>query len=154
MLGAIPNPKKTLVIDFSIEKIKSTIEFIPLLNSKYKFSSKNEILNSYIFEALEFLSLGIFADISLSKLDDNRTEITIEIRRKIGAFDQAHEVSRANDHIATVFELISKCIVLSESEISELETKKKSIPEKKGCMVAVLMTIGSLLGGSILYAMA
>jgi len=154
MLGAIPNPKKTLVIDFSIEKIKSTIEFIPLLNSKYKFSSKNEILNSYIFEALEFLSLGIFADISLSKLDDNRTEITIEIRRKIGAFDQAHEVSRANDHIAAVFELISKCIVLSESEISELETKKKSTPEKKGCMVAVLMTIGSLLGGSILYAMA
>jgi hypothetical protein len=45
MLGAIPNPKKTLAIDFSIEKIKSTIEFIPLLNSKYKFSSKNEILN-------------------------------------------------------------------------------------------------------------
>jgi hypothetical protein len=153
MLGAIPNPKKTLAIDFSIEKIKSTIEFIPLLNSKYKFSSKNEILNSYIFEALEFLSFGIFADISLSKIDDKRTEITIEIRRKIGAFDQAHEVSRANDHIAAVFELISKCIVLSESEISELETKKKSAPEKKGCMVAVLMTIGSLLGGSILYAM-
>lgn len=153
MLGAISNPKKTLAIDFSIEKIKSTIEFIPLLNSKYKFSSKNDILNSYIFEALEFLSLGIFADISLSKLDDKRTEITIEIRRKIGAFDEAHEVSRANDHIAAIFELISKCIVLSENEILELEAKKKSAPDKKGCMVAVLMTIGSLLGGSLLYAM-
>jgi hypothetical protein len=153
MLGAIPNPKKTLAIDFSIEKIKSTIEFIPLLNSKYKFSSKNEILNSYIYEALEFLSLGIFADISLSKIDDKRTDITIEIRRKIGAFDQAHEVSKANDHIAAIFELISKCIVLTEQEILDLETKKNSVPEKKGCMVAVLMTIGSLLGGSLLYAM-
>lgn len=153
MIGAIPNPKKSLVIDFSMEKIKSTIEFIPLLNSKYKFSSKNEILNSYIFEALEFLSLGIFADISLSKIDDKRTEITIEIRRKIGAFDQAHEVSKANDHIAAIFELISKCIVLTEQEISDLESKKNSVSDKKGCMVAVLMTIGSLLGGGILYAM-
>lgn len=154
MLGAISNPKKSLVIDFSIEKLKSTVEFIPLLNSKYKLNSKNEILNSYTFEALEFLSLGIFADISFSRQDESRTEISIEIRRKIGAFDQAHEVSKANDHISALFELISKCIVLTETEIKELETKKNSAPEKKGCMVAVLLTIGSLLGGSVIYAMS
>lgn len=153
MLGAIPNPKKSLVIDFTITAVKSTIEFIPLLNSKYKFSSKNEVLNSYTFEALEFLSLGIFADISLSKLDEARTEITIEIRRKIGAFDQAHEVSKANDHIAALFELISKCIVLSEAEMKDLETKKSTTPEKKGCMVAILFGLTGLLGGSVLYAM-
>ena len=81
-------------------------------------------------------------------------EITIEIRRKIGAFDQAHEVSKANDHIAALFELISKCIVLTETEKKELETKKISTPEKKGCMVAVLLTIGSLLGGGVIYAMS
>lgn len=154
MLGAISNPKKSLVIDFSIEKLKSTVEFIPLLNSKYKFNSKNEVFNSYTFEALEFLSLGVFADISFSIQDESRTEITIEIRRKIGAFDQAHEVSKANDHISVLFELISKCIVLTETEIKELETKKNSAPEKKGCMVAVLLTIGSLLGGSVIYAMS
>lgn len=154
MLGAISNPKKSLVIDFSIEKLKSTVEFIPLLNSKYKLNSKNEILNSYTFEALEFLSLGIFADISFSRQDESRTEISIEIRRKIGAFDQAHEVSKANDHISVLFELISKCIVLTETEIKELKTKKNSAPEKKGCMVAVLLIIGSLLGGSVIYAMS
>jgi hypothetical protein len=154
MIGAISNPKKSLVIDFSIEKLKSTVEFIPLLNAKYKLNSKNEILNSYTFEALEFLSLGVFADISFSRQEESRTEITIEIRRKIGAFDQAHEVSKANDHISALFELISKCIVLTETEIKELETKKNSTPEKKGCMVAVLLTIGSLLGGSVIYAMS
>lgn len=154
MLGAISNPKKSLVIDFSIEKLKSTVEFIPLLNSKYKFNSKNEVFNSYTFEALEFLSLGVFADISFSRQDESRTEITIEIRRKIGAFDQAHEVSKANDHIAALFELISKCIVLTETKKKELETKKISTPEKKGCMVAVLLTIGSLLGGGVIYAMS
>ncbi|MFM7006336.1 MAG: hypothetical protein ACKOWX_03690 [Flavobacteriales bacterium] len=154
MLGAIPNPKKTLVIDFTINTIKTNIEFLPLLNSKYKFSSKNEVLNTYTFEALEFLSLGIFADISLSKQDESRTEITIEIRRKIGAFDQAHEVSKANDHIAALFELISKCIVLSDSEIKDLETKKNSVPAKKGCMLIILLAISGLLGGTVLYAMS
>ena len=154
IIGAISNPKKSLVIDFPIEKLKSTVEFISLLNPKYKFNSKNEVFNSFTFEALEFLSLGIFADISFSKMEESRTEISIEIRRKIGAFDQAHEVSKANDHISTLFELISKCIVLSESEIKELESKKNSAPEKKGCMVAVLLSLASALGGSVLYAMS
>lgn len=154
MLGAISNPKKSLVIDFSIEKLKSTVEFIPSLNSKYKFNSKNEVFNSYTFEALEFLSLGVFADISFSKLDESRTEISIEIRRKIGAFDQAHEVSKANDHISTLFELISKCIVLTETEIKEIETNKSSAPEKKGCMIAVLLSLASALSGSVIYAMS
>ena len=154
MLGAISNPKKSLVIDFSIEKLKSTVELIPLLNPKYKLNSKNEVFNSYTFEALEFLSLGIFADISFSRQDESRTEISIEIRRKIGAFDQAHEVSKANDHISALFELISKCIGLTETEIKELETKKNSVPEKKGCMVAVLLSLASALGGSVIYAMS
>jgi len=32
MLGAIPNPKKSLTIDFPISKLKETIIFIPLNN--------------------------------------------------------------------------------------------------------------------------
>jgi len=154
MIGAISNPKKSLVVDFSIEQLKSTIEFIPLLNEKYKFTSKNAILNAYTFEALEFLSLGIYADISLSKQNEERTEITIEIRRKVGAFDQAFEVSKANDHIAKLFELISQCIVLSDEEIKNLTEKKTNSPEKKGCMLAVLLTVIGALGGSVLYAMS
>jgi len=154
MLGAIPNPKKSLVIDFSIDKLKSTVEFIPLLNNKYKLTSKNEVLNTFTFEALEFLSLGIYADISFSRQDESRTELTIEIRRKVGAFDQAHEVSKANDHIAALFELISRCVVLTEAQITELETRKQNTPQKKGCMVAILITVGSLVGGGVIYSLA
>jgi hypothetical protein len=154
MLGAIPNPKKSLVIDFSIDKLKSTVEFIPLLNNKYKLTSKNEVLNTFTFEALEFLSLGVYADISLSRQDESRTELTIEIRRKVGAFDQAHEVSKANDHIAALFDLISRCVVLTEAQITELETRKQNTPQKKGCMVAILITVGSLVGGGVIYSLA
>ena len=154
MLGAIPNPKKSLVIDFSIEKLKSTIEYVTVLNNTYKLNSKNDILNTYTFEAMEFLSLGIYADISFSKQDEGRTEVTIEIRRKIGAFDQAHEVSKANEHISTLFTLVSQCVVLSEEQIKELETRQQNMPKNSGCMVTVLLTIGSILGGGVIYALA
>ena len=154
MLGAIPNPKKSLVIDFSIEKLKSTIEYVTVLNNTYKLNSKNDILNTYTFEAMEFLSLGIYADISFSKQDEGRTEVTIEIRRKIGAFDQAHEVSKANEHISTLFTLVSQCVVLSEEQIKELETRQQNMPKSSGCMVTLLLTIGSILGGGVIYALA
>ena len=49
MIGAIPNPKKTLEIDFSVEQITSTIIFIPLKDNKYKFTSKNDILKTFRF---------------------------------------------------------------------------------------------------------
>ena len=84
MIGAIPNPKKTFEVDFNIEKLTSTIEFIPLKNNKYKFTSKNEILKTYRFEALEFLSLGVYIDISIGFISDTKTKIEIEVSRKIG----------------------------------------------------------------------
>jgi hypothetical protein len=80
--------------------------------------------------------------------------LTIEIRRKVGAFDQAHEVSKANDHIAALFDLISRCVVLTEAQITELETRKQNTPQKKGCMVAILITVGSLVGGGVIYSLA
>ena len=154
MLGAIPNPKKSLVIDFSMEKLKSTIEYVVVLNTKYKLNSKNDVLNTYTFEALEFLSLGIFADISFSRIDELKTEVTIEIRRKVGAFDQAHEVSNANEHISTLFNLLSQCVVLDEVQITEMEKRKQYVQKNSGCMVAVLITAGGMLGGGLIYALA
>jgi hypothetical protein len=103
---------------------------------------------------MEFLSLGIYADISFSKQDEGRTEVTIEIRRKVGAFDQAHEVSKANEHISTLFTLVSQCVVLSEVQIKELETRQQNMPKNSGCMVTLLLTIGSILGGGVIYALA
>ena len=75
MIGAIPNPKKTLEIDFSVEQITSTIIFIPLKDNKYKFTSKNDILKTFRFEAMEFLSLGVYIDISVSSISDTKCKI-------------------------------------------------------------------------------
>jgi hypothetical protein len=147
MIGAIPNPKKTLEIDFSVEQITSTIIFIPLKDNKYKFTSKNDILKTFRFEAMEFLSLGVYIDISVSSISDTKCKIEIEVSRKIGAFDQSYEVSKANDHIANIATLMSECVVLTPTEIKDLEEKKKAVVETKGCgktaAIFLFITIGT-----------
>jgi|GEM_PF-1119626 len=121
---AIPNPKKSSIVDFPIERIKQSVQNISLVNNKYKFTKSNDIFNQYTYEALEFLSLGIFADINLNSISENKTEITVEIRRKIGSFNQAHEVTKANEHLDKIFNAIANLTAMSPEEIQRLNDSK------------------------------
>ena len=140
-LFAIPNPKKSTQVDFPIERVKLSVQNIGLINNKYKFTSSNEIFNQYTFEALEFLSLGVFIDINLNSLGENKTEITVEIRRKIGSFNQSHEVTKANEHLVKIFDCIAKLTMKSPEEIEQLKT---SINAPK---VAAAKQVSSSTGG-------
>jgi hypothetical protein len=130
-VSAIPNPKKSTIVDFPIERIKLSVQNINLVNDKYKFTKANEIFNQYTYEALEFLSLGVFIDINLNSLDANKTEITVEIRRKIGSFNQAHEITKANEHLDKVFTCIANLTSKSSEEIETLKNTVRTTPEKK-----------------------
>lgn len=121
---AIPNPKKTTQVDFPIEKVKLSVQNISLRNNKYKFTKANDIFNQYTFESLEFLSLGVFIDINLNKINEDKTEITVEIRRKIGTFNQSHEVTKANEHIEKTFECIAFLITKSPEEIEQYKASQ------------------------------
>lgn len=123
---AIPNPKKSIIVDFPIERIKQSVQNIRLVNNKYKFTKANEIFNQYTYESLEFLSLGIFADINLNSLAENKTEITIEIRRKIGSFNQSYEVTKANEHIDKIFAAIANLTAKSPEQIEQLKNAKNA----------------------------
>jgi hypothetical protein len=107
-LGMIPNPKKTVVIDFSIADIKHEIIKIPSqFDKNYNLDKQNDLLNQFTFSALEFLSLGVYIDINLNYVTESKTSIEIEVRRKIGAFDKAFEVQKANQHIQKLLTGIS-----------------------------------------------
>ena len=132
MIGVISNPKKTISVDFPLDKVKIGVERIDKLSNKYKFTKSNPIFNQTIFEATELLSLGVYIDINLSSLNENKTEITIEIRRKIGSFDQSHEVTKAYQHIENLFELLAKGISFTEVEFANFqETEKNELIDKK-----------------------
>ena len=128
MVNAIPNPKKNLTIDFPLERVKIGVERLSQINNKYKFTKGNPIFNQTTFEATEFLSLGVYIDINLSSVSENKTEITIEIRRKIGTFNQSHEVTKANQHLQSIIDLISQGIVMTDSDFTEMQRK---LTEKK-----------------------
>lgn len=130
-IAAIPNPTKKLNLDFSIEKVKSSIKEIPYLKKEYQLKNFNEVFNLFTFEAFEFLSLGIFADINLNSISENKTEINIEIRRKLGSFNQSHEVTLANKHIEQLIDLIGKSILLSDEDIILLKQQKVKITQTK-----------------------
>jgi TM2 domain-containing membrane protein YozV len=125
---AIPNPKKNLTVDFSLEKVKDSVKNISLINPQYKFSSSNEIFNHYTYESYEFLSLGVFIDINLNSISEMKTEITIEIRRKLGTFNESHEVTYANNHIVKIVNHIAQLIAMSAEDIIKLKLQhvKKS----------------------------
>ncbi|KAB1156299.1 hypothetical protein [Flavobacterium luteum] len=132
MIGVIPNPKKTITVDFPIEKVKIGVDRISKLSKTYKFTKSNEVFNQSTFEATEFLSFGVYIDINLSSVNENRTEITVEIRRKIGSFDKSHEVTNANEHIGKILEILSKGITYSEEDFIDIkETESNKIIEKK-----------------------
>jgi hypothetical protein len=122
MIGVIPNPKKNIVIDKDINSIKESISLISLLHPKYKTTSSDDMLKQYTFEATELLSLGVYIDINITSIEDNKTDVVVEIKRKIGSFDKSHEVTNANGKIQKVFELISKGLQMSEDEINQLKT--------------------------------
>jgi hypothetical protein len=123
-VNAIPNPKKSTQVDFPIEKVKLSVQNLSLRNNKYKFSKANEIFNQYTYESSEFLSLGVYVDINLNKITEDKTEITVEIRRKIGTFNQSYEITNANEHIEKTFECIAFLITKSPEEIEQYKASQ------------------------------
>ncbi len=122
MIGAIPNPKKSFDIDFNSKEVFEKIEYLPLI-TKFKFTSKNEVLKTYRFESFEFLSFGVYIDVSISSISERRSKVEIEILRKIGAFDKSYEVSEAGRHIVEISEGISKCIVLTAEQVETFQNR-------------------------------
>lgn len=116
MIGAIPNPQKTIQVEKPLGYMNLAIAHIALFTSDYKLFKAKTTLNFYTFETSEFLSLGVYIDINCSSTTESRTDVTIEIRRKVGTFNQSHEVSNANSHISKIIDLIAESVETDEKE--------------------------------------
>jgi len=143
MIGAISNPTKKVVIDFSIDQVKTGIKKISQVYKKYKLEKENPMFNQYTFEASEFLSLGVYIDINLTQISETRTEINIEVRRKLGAFDTWVEVQNANEHLQKLIDGLSTVLTTPDGQIKE----KKETPTwvtVLGIIVALTILSGML----------
>ncbi len=132
MLHAIPNPQKSFQVNFNLEYTNKAINHIVLYSEKYKLTEANLLLNKCVYETTEFLSLGVFIDVSATYVAEGISQITITVRRKIGTFNQAHEVTLANTHISNLETLISQSLGDNESDrIIKMREKTDLIQIKK-----------------------
>jgi hypothetical protein len=130
MYGAIPNPTKSFQVSFPLEYTYHACQHIYLFNQRYHFQKRNDVLTMVTFGAFEFLDLGAFIDIQCTPIDDKRTQINIEIRRKIGSFDQSYEVTNANKHIQNVMELISTSLS-TDANVRYNSVKQQQLKEQQ-----------------------
>jgi hypothetical protein len=107
MIGVIPNPTKRIVVELPNSQVKSLISKIPSVYKKYRLDSTNPMFSQFTFSTLEFLSLGVFIDVNTTEISENKTELSIEVRRKMGAFDSWVEVQNANQHIQNILNSIT-----------------------------------------------
>jgi hypothetical protein len=122
----IPNPKKEVQVDYPIGDVKSAFQKFPQVNGKYTLESYNEIMKMFQFSSFEFMSLGVFVDVSLNQISETKTKIDIEVKRKVGAFDEWYEVQQANTHIDTILKDVSEIILNPNIEVSTTSQKSQT----------------------------
>ncbi len=91
------------------------------------------------------MSLGVYIDINCSSLTESKTEITIEVRRKVGSFNQSHEVTLANTHIVKITDLIAESVGTDEQErIQKAEMIVAAQPEHLNISLLRILMLTSL----------
>jgi hypothetical protein len=153
MIGAIPNPTKSLTIQFPLDQVKIAARNIDKVMSFCHFREENDIFNSYKFSRTEFLSFGAIINVHLKKIDDLTTQIDIEISRQMGAFDDWVEVSKANRHLDETMKAISEILTNGvpqkqtevTSEVGKISDKKVSVVEAWATIIGVLVGLGGFL---------
>jgi len=155
MLRAITNPTKTITVDFSIDQVKTSVRNIGKIAKSFHLREENEIINFYKFSRSEFLSMGSYVNIDINSISENKTEINVEVTRKLGAFDSWVEVQYANEHIEETFKSIAHILkngVPIEIPIAKTIKKKTPIiPVILGIVVAICTFKGMMWVMDIIF---
>jgi hypothetical protein len=153
MIGAIPNPTKSLTIQFPLDQVKTAARNINKVMSFCHFREENEIFNSYKFSRTEFLSFGAFINIHLKKVDELTTQIDIEISRQMGAFDDWVEVSKANRHLDETMKAISEILTNGLPAPKQVEESTKQLTPSQNQHDSIIpILIGLVVGmGGMLW---
>jgi hypothetical protein len=147
----IQNPKKEIHLEFPIDLVKNSIKRIAETKSNnYKLENVNDILNQITLSSFEFLSVGVFIDFNFIKKSESSTLVTIEVRRKIGSFDESFEVSNANEHINKLTNIMSQMLIMNDSEFNQYSSSIKSQKDKTTALLLCLF-LGNF-GGHSFYA--
>lgn len=98
---------KNVTIERPVTDVRDALRHLHLYTNKYRLRSENEVLNQCTYEASEFLNLGSFIEFTYQSAGPRKTRLQIDVRRKVGTFNQSHEITAANDHFMRISDLLA-----------------------------------------------
>lgn len=151
----IANPKKEICVNFSQDEVKEMLKklssYLVSNGQNYKPHAYDEFLGQLKLHVYEFLSLGSYVVINVNYVDEKSTKISIEIQRAMGAFDEWHEVSKANRHLENVIKAISYLLQNPNHEVKVLE--QQEIAENNVQQLnPTWLLVGAVIGWVVLKA--
>ena len=118
----IQNPKKEITVSFNIEQVKDVLKKISNYISGCQVEEIDEVLNQYQYKFGEFLSLGSILTVNLSESTENKTTITMELSRVVGAYDKSYEVQNATEQMNKFLKTLSKLLQNPNSEVAQVKS--------------------------------
>jgi hypothetical protein len=125
-------PTKELILEFSIENVKANIEKVVEAGKPfYSFVNKNDVFNTYRITIVSGMLSGIL-NVSLRKIDDNKTEWKSEIMKTVGGGAQIAIFSRFQDEFLNI---------LAKGLSGEEVNKELVSSNKSGCLGIVIFIL-------------
>jgi hypothetical protein len=115
MRNSIPNPTKSFSVNFSHEDVKKAMSNLQIYLGMadapgYQIDHFDEAIGELRLRKTEFLSLGVVIVINANFVNETTTNISIEVQRVFGTFDQMHEVTLANRHLNLMTQTLSSLL--------------------------------------------
>ena len=119
VLYSIPNLNESFSMEHSIPAIKDGIALIPLLDNNYRVVTFVDSFDNITLETKEFLNSAVFVSFNLVSKQVNKTDVTIEIRRKKRSFDKNFKGDNTFISIENLIAQLSEAIALTAKQIYE-----------------------------------
>ncbi len=152
--GSINNPKRTLIVNYPIERVKHALRlcyiyFTDINKDRCKY---DDILNIYTLHCAERLSFGANMIVIIEELDPNKTKLEFEMQRCSGSYDSSIEIQNANQQMNYLCDALSKILSMSDEELESLtngktvvhDSEKKTAQTSWGCLIIVFLLLAIL----------
>ena len=137
----IQNPIKKMTVDFSVNQIEKAVVRVSEFIHVAKLETTNPIMKQHTIIFSESFSLGTRLVINLNEVSENKTEITIEAQRVVGAFDKSVEITNANTHIQSFINILSSLLQNPDLQPNEQELKNQKNSSINSVIIGVTVVV-------------
>ena len=150
--GMINNQNRNVSVDMNINRIRKIVKNLhkvyTSIDHTWSENKEDDFTNTYSYKVKEGgLSFGARAVITLKKVDENTTNVEVEMQRQVGSYDTDYEVSQSNKQLEAIFSALSFLSTKSDEELDTLVVNEdEQIQTGIGAFGTALMVILFILG--------